>query len=1083
MARHPGSSLLLAATLILCLAADRAAAQSFTTFETGQVRPLALSPDGTRLFATNTPDGHLEVFAVTDAGLVHRASVPVGLEPTAVAARSDDEVWVVNHLSDSVSVVDVAADPPRVVRTLQVGDEPRDIVFAGPDRRRAFVSAAHRGQNRPGDPQLTTPGVGRADVWVFDADDPDVSPAILTLFGDTPRALAATADGATVYAAVFHSGNQTTTVTEGAVCDGGATAPPCLIGGALMPGGLPPPNANVEGRRGPETGLIVRFDRASGAWRDPLGRDWRNAVRFSLPDLDVFAIDAMATPPVQTGAFAHVGTILFNMAVNPVSGTVYVSNTEARNEVRFEGPGLGGSTVRGRLHQARITVLDGATVLPRHLNPHIDYGVVPSPPGTKERSLATPLGMAVDAAGATLWVAAFGSSALGVLDTAALEGDTRTPDAAEQVAVSGGGPSGLVLDEARGRVYVLTRFDNAVKMIDTGTRREVAACALHSPEPDVVRHGRPVLYDARLTSSNGEASCAACHVLGDFDSLAWDLGNPDDVYVVSRNPSRLLLGDPNFHPLKGPMTTQSLRGMANHGPMHWRGDRTGGSRPGGDPLDEAQAFREFIVAFEGLLGNDGPISDDDMERFTRFILEVTYPPNPIRALDNRLTAAASAGRALYFGRITDLVQNCNGCHVLDPSQGFFGSDGFSTFEMEPQHFKIAHLRNAYQKVGMFGMPAVAGLFPGGNQFLGDQVRGFGFLHDGSVDTLFRFHRATVFDVTDVEARQLEEFVLQFDSNLAPAVGQQVTLAADAPPAAEARLDLLLGRHDEGECDVIVKGVIAGEARGGYRLVTGRVQLDRAAEPPLDVVELRRRAEPGQALTFTCVPPGSGPRSGLDRDGDGAFDRDELDAGADPDVPSGGATTTTTLPPARGSETIVVPGRLTLRDDSPARRRPRKRRVVFASARGFAITVPQPGSDADPTTAGGMLRIYNGAGVTADDVAVELPAAGWRRVTRRGQRFAGWRWRAPRGLSPVRAVVLTSTRLLVRGGGAAWSYTLDEPEQRMIAVRLRLGYPAASSVYCVVAERAGRGGRQSDRVGRFRGRGQGALPSGCPPPPR
>ena len=38
-----------------------------------------------------------------------------------------------------------------------------------PGRSRAFVTAAHRGQNRPGDPQLTTPGVGRADVWVFDA--------------------------------------------------------------------------------------------------------------------------------------------------------------------------------------------------------------------------------------------------------------------------------------------------------------------------------------------------------------------------------------------------------------------------------------------------------------------------------------------------------------------------------------------------------------------------------------------------------------------------------------------------------------------------------------------------------------------------------------------------------------------------------------------------------------------------------------------------------------------------------------------------------------------------------------------------
>ncbi|MFM7173570.1 MAG: hypothetical protein ACKO4U_11115, partial [Caldilinea sp.] len=32
---------------------------------------------------------------------------------------------------------------------------------------------------------------------------------------------------------------------------------------------------------------------------------------------------------------------------------------------------------------------------------------------------------------------------------------------------------------------------------------------------------------------------------------------------------------PSFHPMKGPMSTQSLRGLAGQGPMHWRGDRTG----------------------------------------------------------------------------------------------------------------------------------------------------------------------------------------------------------------------------------------------------------------------------------------------------------------------------------------------------------------------------------------------------------------------------------------------------------------------------------------------------------------------------
>ncbi|MFY0536535.1 hypothetical protein [Nannocystis pusilla] len=72
--------------------------------------------------------------------------------------RSDDEVWVVNHLSDSVSIVDVDSATPYVKRTLLVGDEPRDIVFAGPGKSRAFITAAHRGQNAPFDPKLTTPG-------------------------------------------------------------------------------------------------------------------------------------------------------------------------------------------------------------------------------------------------------------------------------------------------------------------------------------------------------------------------------------------------------------------------------------------------------------------------------------------------------------------------------------------------------------------------------------------------------------------------------------------------------------------------------------------------------------------------------------------------------------------------------------------------------------------------------------------------------------------------------------------------------------------------------------------------------------
>jgi DNA-binding beta-propeller fold protein YncE len=341
-------------------------------FETGQVRPLALSPDGTRLFAANTPDNRLEIFTVGAGGLTRAGSVPVGLEPIAVAARSDAEVWVVNHLSDSISIVDVASDPPRVTRTLLTCDEPRDIVFAGPER--AFVTTARRGQNCPINQDANTAGIGRAIVQVYDPANLGTSHAgkpiaNVILFGDTPRPLAVSPDGNTVYAGIFQSGNQTTALNEGTVCNGGASASPC---GAFLefPGGLPAPNMNVEAIVGPEVGLIVKFNRTSGLWEDTLGRDWSAAVKFELPDQDVFAIDAAALTPVETANFAHVGTVLFGMVTNPVSGKVYVSNTEARNEVRFEGPGLafGSTTVQGHLHEARITVIDGSTVTPRHLN-------------------------------------------------------------------------------------------------------------------------------------------------------------------------------------------------------------------------------------------------------------------------------------------------------------------------------------------------------------------------------------------------------------------------------------------------------------------------------------------------------------------------------------------------------------------------------------------------------------------------------------------------------------------------------------------------------------------------------------------
>jgi YVTN family beta-propeller protein len=1110
--------ILALAALVLGTAAARPAA-AFTTFESGQVRPLALSPDGTRLFAVDTPDNRLEVFSVSGAGLTHVASVPVGLEPVAVAARTNGEVWVVNHLSDSVSIVDVAASPPQVTRTLLVGDEPRDVVFAGPQSggafTRAFVTTARRGQNVPASvlPLLTTEGTPRALVWVFDTANLGATLEgtpieILELFGDTPRALAATPDGTTVYAAVFHSGNQTAAVSEGAVCNGGAGAAQCSpdgnttspngLPGGNVPGGLPAPNTNSDLVAQNETGLIVKFDPGSGQWRDEIGRNWSNGIRFHLPDVDVFEIDADAATPAEVGSFAGVGTVLFNMIVNPANGVLYVSNTEARNEVRFEGPGIfAGQTVRGHLHEARITVVDGPNVDPRHLNKHITalaqgYRTTPMPAGVGSDSLATPVEMAVTTDGTTLYVAAFGSSKVGVFDTGELEDDTFVPDDADHVALTGGGPSGLVLDEPRDRLYVLTRFDNAVKVVNTITRAQIASHPLFNPEPPEVENGRRFLYDASFTSSNGEASCSSCHVFGDFDSLGWDLGNPDEDVLSNPNPfGPVGFGQP-FHPMKGPMTTQTLRGMRNHGPMHWRGDRTGAyaepnSAPDGGGFNEDLAFKEFNVAFDGLLGRDtGPLSAADMQSFTDFILEVMLPPNPIRSLDNSLTASQTAGRNFYMTQSSDGIATCNGCHEIDASQGFFGANARSTFENEPQELKIAHLRNAYQKIGMFGMPDVNFINISDVNFTGDQVRGFGFLHDGSIDTVFHFLRATVFSFPglDAQRRQVEDFVFAFDNDLAPIVGQQTTLTATNGATVDARLDLLIQRASTAftlkdmpgarECDLIVKGNVQGEARGWvFSVAPVGFSADRAADPLLSDAALRALAgAPGNGpLTYTCVPPGSGQRAGIDRDEDGFRDRDELDAGSDPADPS-------SIPGGGGADPIDAKKLLVknkLPDDESANK------VVFQS-KDAGLTPPARDSAGDPRcgsdpsgTVKATLEVRSDT--SGESHVTDLPCQNWEAL---GSETSpkGYRYKDTVLAAGTAKLVLWKTGLLKaillgRGGS-----TLDYDLQTSVS-QGSVGVVLSSNGGDVCALCAPFGGKDGSDGKTFLGKGCTAPPS-CPP---
>jgi hypothetical protein len=202
---------------------------------------------------------------------------------------------------------------------------------------------------------------------------------------------------------------------------------------------------------------------------------------------------------------------------------------------------------------------------------------------------------------------------------------------------------------------------------------------------------------------------------------------------------------------------------------------------------------------------------------------------------------------------------------------------------------------------MFGNPITPGNLSLDDAFTGDQVRGFGFNHDGAIDTLFRFHHGISFSELangpdnggipdgpegDLQRRQLEAFLLASPTNLAPIVGQQITLAASSSAAVVARVHLLRQRADVGECDLVAKAEFFDIEAGFVYVGAGLFKSDRRALPPITGAALQLAATLlGHPLTYTCVPRGSGERIGVDRDGDGAWDGDERDAHTDPADPT------------------------------------------------------------------------------------------------------------------------------------------------------------------------------------------------------
>ncbi|MBL0926756.1 MAG: hypothetical protein IBJ11_03775 [Phycisphaerales bacterium] len=819
----------------------------FVHFETPHVSPLALTPSGATLLACNTPDGRLEVFDVSGpAGLpVYVRSIPVGFDPVSVRVRSETEAWVVNQISDSISVVDLASG--RVVRTIQTGDEPSDVVFAGSPQR-AFVSVSALNQ-----------------ILVLDPANPGAAPVVVPVAGKQPRALAT--DGTRVYAAIFESGNQTTILSAPTVSGllnpypGRPNPPPNTPGGfspAIAPG-LPPP---------PPVGLIVK-KAGTGNWRDDNNGNWSAAVTWDVLDNDVAILSGL-NGGAPTVTYAR-GLMNLNMAlaVNP-NGRVTVVGTDGTNEKRFE-PNVNGTFVKvvmGSFDPAApgvVTVTD--------LNPHLTYTSPSVPPATRNLSVGDPRGVVWSTSLGRGFVAGMGSNNILVLNPGGSLARVDVP----------AGPTGLALNDAAGRLYVLSKFAGQITLIDAASATVVGSRALFDATPQFVKNGRKFLYDTRLTSGLGQASCGSCHVDGKNDGLTWDLGDPSGtVKVFNQICAAPPGGGPppppgaceNWHPMKGPMATQTLVGIVGNGPMHWRGDR--------------ENLAAFNPAFASLMGS-AQLTAADMQSFEQFVGSISAPPNPNRNLDNTLrntlttegrTGNPVNGQNLYLNAPLDAgAGTCNACHAL-PNGGTNRLIIPRGAIQESQSLKTPQLRNMYRKTG----------FSAGSL---SNLRGFGFSKDGSDDTLITFLRRPVFAFPagaagDQQRRDLEAFMMSLDTGTHAAVGQQVTLDGtnNSDPTTTARLNTFvsLASATPAPVGLVVKGRYNGLDRGFVYIGGNNYQSDRVGEV-VSHATLTLAAGAGAELTWTVVPIGTQRRAGIDRDADGSLDRDELDLGSDPNDPA------------------------------------------------------------------------------------------------------------------------------------------------------------------------------------------------------
>jgi len=273
-------------------------------------------------------------------------------------------------------------------------------------------------------------------------------------------------------------------------------------------------------------------------------------------------------------------------------------------------------------------------------------GMVQVPLDELERYFAIPFGVAIAPDKSKVFVSAAGSDDITVINVPALLKFARaTPSFANDLSASanyvtaripvGRNPRGIVLSPDGGRLYVATRMDDNVTVIDTKAAKVVSSIDLGgAKEITPLRRGEQIFNSTRF-AFQGQFSCANCHLDSTFDGLQWDL-EPDGFGVDI-------------------VDNRSIEDLMGTQPFKWNG--------GNPDLPTECGPRTEKYFYRSQSYNGKELTD-----LVTYVLSIPVRPNRYRLLDGQLTPAQERGKAIFErikyknGQPIPENNRCTTCH-------------------------------------------------------------------------------------------------------------------------------------------------------------------------------------------------------------------------------------------------------------------------------------------------------------------------------------------------------------------------------------------------------------------------------------